>query len=914
MDWHDCTEEFDLQPAFSDLEMHTDSESDEDTSDTSSVCDVDFTDFGINDCMNDSDEEEEWLDVDIDSENGYGNLPNEGQNCNIPGLLNHEDNLLSQMSAWLIFFMAIWQSVYKISDSCKNKMWIAMSKWWSVLTAILKVSACPLPTSVYMERKYLGVERDDFEKYVTCPKCYNITRFSDFFQDSGEPFSQTCTSRLYSKGKYSKPCGEKLVNQIVYKNVRKYVPNHVYSYSSVVNSLEELLSRPGIEELCTKWKEREQNPDTYSDIYDGSVWQKFQSIDGNDFFDDPYSYGLMNNVDWFCPYVRIRTKSIGAIYAVLLNLPRHLRHLEENVILIGILPDLPKEPDNLNSFMQPFVEEMKALWKGVRVATYNHPDEGKDVRAALLVTASDIPATRKVTGLLHHNARLGCSKCLKSFPRREGTLQCDCSGFDTDQWPERTNQQHRQDAEKTLKCKTKTSRAKMESQLGARWSVLLDLDYMDVINFHVIDPLHNLFLGTSKRMFCLWVEKDLLTKADLVKIDEKLAKINVPCDIGRLPTNIGSNWGGFTGSQWKNWTLLYSLDVLNGILGHEHFLCWQLYAEACIRICQQTVTLQDAERAHELFIQFGNEVERLYGKEAVTPNMHLHCHLLTSIKQYGSLYGFSCYPFERYNGSLAEMPNNRHHLSVQFMRQFRSRIHMANIHHKLPKCGQEIFQPVLESLIPTGHSGHVELSMALNKIPNIQLPNDVNWHNLTGITLPPTRRAMKSGLDESEVDILDNVYKHMYPEGNVSHDAISQGVFKYSHVYIGKERYGSALEGKTSKHCFVMASWCDDDGDLISGPNATRAGLVRAYLQHSLYIDGKLCTHIFAMVSWYKGYEAGNTVFPLTAWQSKPSVRHGVADFVPVQRLERKFIPVPKGRQTPYMVAIPMQRKTCDFS
>ena len=36
-----------------------------------------------------------------------------------------------------------------------------------------------------------------------------------------------------------------------------------------------------------------------------------------------------------------------------------------------------------------------------------------------------------------------------------------------------------------------------------------------------------------------------------------------------------------TANEWKNWTLLFSLLTLHGILPQEHLMCWQLFANAC---------------------------------------------------------------------------------------------------------------------------------------------------------------------------------------------------------------------------------------------------------------------------------------------------------------------------------------------
>ena len=48
-----------------------------------------------------------------------------------------------------------------------------------------------------------------------------------------------------------------------------------------------------------------------------------------------------------------------------LNLPRSMRFKWENIIVVGIIPGLDKEPGSINEFLARLVKEMKALWNGV---------------------------------------------------------------------------------------------------------------------------------------------------------------------------------------------------------------------------------------------------------------------------------------------------------------------------------------------------------------------------------------------------------------------------------------------------------------------------------------------------------------------------------------------------------------------
>ena len=69
----------------------------------------------------------------------------------------------------------------------------------------------------------------------------------------------------------------------------------------------------------------------------------------------------MLNADWFQPFKHLSIFSVGAIYTVILNLPRHLRFKQENVILVGIIPEMAKEPPT-NSFLNQLIEELNEAW------------------------------------------------------------------------------------------------------------------------------------------------------------------------------------------------------------------------------------------------------------------------------------------------------------------------------------------------------------------------------------------------------------------------------------------------------------------------------------------------------------------------------------------------------------------------
>lgn len=93
-----------------------------------------------------------------------------------------------------------------------------------------------------------------------------------------------------------------------------------------------------------------------------------------------------------------------------------------------------------------------------------------------------------------------------------------------------------------LAAATATRRDDLEKLYGARYSELLRLPYFDIIDYHMIDPMHNLLLGTPKHMMNLWKEAELLKSGDFDVIQEKVDKMKVPTRLGRIPHKITSNF------------------------------------------------------------------------------------------------------------------------------------------------------------------------------------------------------------------------------------------------------------------------------------------------------------------------------------------------------------------------------------
>ena len=338
------------------------------------------------------------------------------------------------------------------------------------------------------------------------------------------------------------------------------------------------MSSPHFVQSCGIWKEQKRQPGVLTDIYDGKIWERFRKYDDKLLLEVPHNLGFMLNVDWLQPFEHSQY-SVGVMYLSILNLPRSERYKLENIIVVGCIPG-PSEPHNMNTYLKPMVDELLILWEGIPFQPHSYTIPVQ-IHGCLLGVACDTPATRKVCGFTSCSSTHGCSKCLKTFSCSAFGEKLDYSGFDRHNWPLRTLDQHcfALLALENATCQTQCE--KVEREFGVRYSELVRLPYFNIIEQHVIDSMHNLNLGTPKHMVSLWKDLGFLGAAQLMQIQEKVDNMIVPYGIGRIPHKICSKFSGLTADQWRNWTNIYSLYALKGILPNEHYSCWALFVD-CI--------------------------------------------------------------------------------------------------------------------------------------------------------------------------------------------------------------------------------------------------------------------------------------------------------------------------------------------
>ncbi|KAJ8666646.1 hypothetical protein QAD02_008308 [Eretmocerus hayati] len=191
-----------------------------------------------------------------------------------------------------------------------------------------------------------------------------------------------------------------------------------------------------------------------------------------------------------------------------------------------------------------------------------------------------------------------------------------------------------------------------------RPSMLLTLLKFNIILGMVPDYMHAINLGIAKYFSNMWIDHRgkpySLPPYAVDTIDQLMSKIKVPNQLYRLSRSFKyRKW--WTAREWKNWILYYSIPVLSAASEFKDYLShWTLLVPALYLLLQEEGTRSEVQQADALLREFVMNTEKLYGKSAMTYNVHQLLHSAQSVINWGPLWAHSGYLFENGIGILVK--------------------------------------------------------------------------------------------------------------------------------------------------------------------------------------------------------------------------------------------------------------------
>ena len=450
-------------------------------------------------------------------------------------------------------------------------------------------------------------------------------------------------------------------------------------YPGLLSQLPEILERKNIFDRLhhpLSWK---RTVGILRDIFDGRVWQYWitqlvpgtirQWFGSKEHIDLAFGF----NCDGFKP--NKSQYSVTAMYLVLVNLPREIRFLQENIILVALIPGPRGIPhEDFHKILKPLVDEFKCLYNpGLRMKIGGR---FRDVHAILLFISVDHVALYDLVGMGSSSAGKCCTRCADDFSQPWSGGHPRPSTFNLNEFVRRTRADHVRVGQEWLNANSKEARKTILREQGYMFCAFLDLEYFDTITHHVHDPMHQLFLGLFKDFFMTLTDENLINEGDFHKMQETADRLQCPREVGRLPYKIYSQMANLKADQWKILVLVYLPFLFNGITvrarpeikGDLQRMALLLNL-ICRLLCVRVISEADLNIVHGYIVEYCETFTRLFPLR-VKPNMHYCLHLKEDCLNFGPVYSFWLFSFERYNGILSAFDTNNRCIETTFLRKF----------------------------------------------------------------------------------------------------------------------------------------------------------------------------------------------------------------------------------------------------
>ncbi|PKY50989.1 hypothetical protein RhiirA4_467785, partial [Rhizophagus irregularis] len=526
------------------------------------------------------------------------------------------------------------------------------------------------------------------------------------------------------------------------------------------------------------------------------------------------------------------------------------RFKPSNILTLALIPR-PNELSlhRLNHYLAPLVDQLIELWYSIDLSeTFEHSDR-KTIKTAVICCSCDIPAARKLCG--HISARIACYRCLK-HANYDDRNQPNFGGLDD----------------------------------MNNWFVERDVEEIKNNAFawkQFIDPMHCLFLGIAKWIVTrLWIEKGKLTPQNLSLMQKRASNIQVPVDIGRIPSKI-STGEGFSG---------FSAD---------HIL-----------VCR-IVSISGLKEAHTRLVEMIKDIEREYEPKKIIPNLHAFwCFSTERIN--GLLDGHRKIEIElikiiQHNALLDELTSyadqNPHLQEVLIILKPRDSVRSLSMYDEYTDEDYKAFR-LLSTTIEEGAAFGFEI--------------------FPGSFLGPSKKDVL--LTQDIYLLLTEFYCNVYEKDFVAlshiHNASEHSipvlpkVNQFSRLKIGTEIFGSILSYRHAKSAKILAQFILNDDTIETFP-----GQVQFFFEHTVYLQEGPRTHYLAFVRWYKPAKNRKTRFyfkinddanscNIELWSDK-FYEMGRDCIIPIHNILCRFVSgtfeVGQRNLKKYMAVIPINRK-----
>jgi hypothetical protein len=220
--------------------------------------------------------------------------------------------------------------------------------------------------------------------------------------------------------------------------------------------------------------------------------------------------------------------------------------------------------------------------------------------------------------------------------------------------------------------------------------------------------------------------------------------------------------------------------------------------------------------------------------------MHLHGHLYDCILDFGLVYSFWLFSFERENGIFGSYKTNKKNIEVQLMKRFLKRSFVKEEDINMDKNFQSVFDELCNTTRERGTLGvmSAQLKPSILELSSQYTPITEGCFNVaTNIFALNLKDDI---LNDNEIRLLNQMYSTLYQhEFNVC-----SSVKVCKELYVNGTIIGSKT-GRSTRSSYILACWCNEEGttDIECTDLTPHPGQI---------VNGCAHPHYLAKVNWFQ--------------------------------------------------------------
>ena len=267
------------------------------------------------------------------------------------------------------------------------------------------------------------------------------------------------------------------------------------------------------------------------------------------------------------------------------------------------------------------------------------------------------------------------------------------------------------------------------------------------------------------------------------------------------------------------------------------------------------ITRSELDLADALLLKFYRQVELLYGKDVITPNMHLHCHLKQCLLDYGPVHNFWLFAYERYNGILESFPSNHRSLEIQLMKRFLREFKLSILSSLMPEQFKQDFGELMKNQFEPRLEGSLQVTVhgKYNERADPSKLKDWSINSIRSEVVFPSFYFRKTLRDTMLLE-LQVIYSSLYPTLELQLKSMNTIFRKFSHV-----TYRGICYNSKKRPIIYVRNPADME---------VRAVLLENVVTHAFHLNDDVNEHVVVHVSWLKQHPAKLTCYgkPVELW------------------------------------------------